>query len=182
MLSEIAKESSDLGSLARNAERVRPYAELDRSFFWEKPAEDAARPSHITCRNEALAGKRHPLTDVPFERRAEWIDGRPLEVVVPRFERVYEADLPAEDRLESDARQFRTCNDRLREAVDADPGLRAKFTGEQLEQIRNGDTPDGWVWHHDARPGRMQLVDEMTHMRTSHTGGRALWGGGAEYR
>jgi hypothetical protein len=129
-----------------------------------------------------LAGETHPVTGVPFDRRIEEIGGERVEVVVPRFGSDFETRLPAEAHLDSDANQFRECTGRLREAVDRDPELRAKFSPEQLSQIKDGYTPDGYVWHHDATPGRMQLVDEMTHMKTSHTGGRSLWGGGSEYR
>ncbi len=52
----------------------------------------------------------------------------------------------------------------------------------QLEQIENGDTPDGYTWHHDAEAGKMQLVDTETHQKTGHTGGRSIWGGGTESR
>jgi hypothetical protein len=57
-----------------------------------------------------------------------------------------------------------------------------QFTEEQLEQIMNGDTPDGYTWHHNEETGKMQLVKSETHARTGHTGGRAIWGGGSESR
>ena len=41
--------------------------------------------------------------------------------------------------------QFAECNNQLKEAVEKDPELAKKFTPEQLEQIRNGDTPDGYT-------------------------------------
>ncbi|QCT01588.1 hypothetical protein E6C60_0867 [Paenibacillus algicola] len=56
------------------------------------------------------------------------------------------------------------------------------FSAVQLEQIKAGETPDGYVWHHTETPGEMELVDEQVHAQSGHTGGRFLWGGGQEYR
>jgi hypothetical protein len=60
--------------------------------------------------------------------------------------------------------------------------LARTFTKEQLQQIMDGLTPDGLIWHHNEIAGRMQLVDFEIHRKTGHTGGRFLWGGGAEFR
>ena len=55
-------------------------------------------------------------------------------------------------------------------------------TAEQIEQIKegviDGSAPDGFVWHHNEEEGVIQLVDRVTHERTGHMGGRAIWGGG----
>ena len=53
---------------------------------------------------------------------------------------------------------------------------------EQMEQILDGETPDGYTWHHDAEVGKIQLVESDIHMKTGHTGGRTVWGGGNENR
>lgn len=136
----------------------------------------------IKCRNESLEGQVHPETGVPFEKRQVEVDGKQYEVVAPKFDSTYDAQLP-EDKLKStDREQFKECNAQLKEAVENDPELREKFDEEQLEQIENGDTPDGYTWHHDVDVGKMQLVDTETHQKTAHTGGRAIWGGGSENR
>lgn len=141
-----------------------------------------SQPEKIKCRNEDLEGKEHPETGVPFEKRQVEVDGKQYEVVAPRFESTYDAQLP-EDKLKStDREQFKECNSQLKEAVANDPELREKFDEEQLEQIENGDTPDGYTWHHDVDAGKMQLVDTETHQKTGHTGGRSIWGGGSDYR
>ena len=82
----------------------------------------------------------------------------------------------------SDREQFNECNAQLKNEIATNPDLREKFDDEQLEQIENGDTPDGYTWHHDAEAGKMQLVDTETHQRTGHTGGRSIWGGGTDSR
>ena len=45
----------------------------------------------------------------------------------------------------------------LKEAVDKDPKLRAKFTDEQLDPIANGDIPDGCTWHLTLKLERCNL-------------------------
>ena len=105
-----------------------------------------------------------------------------MEVVVPEFDSVFDVQLPEDLHQASDKKQFDECNAQLKKAVEEDPELAAKFTDEQLEQIKNGETPDGYTWHHDAEKGKMQLVDSETHAKTGHTGGRSIWGGGSENR
>ena len=138
---------------------------------------------NLITRNESLEGDVHPITGVPFERRVIEVEpGHTIEGVFPKFESQFDAQLPKEMYEATDNKQFEECNKQLKEAVQNDPELRKKFTPEQLEQIENGDTPDGYTWHHDATPGKIQLVDTETHTATGHTGGRNVWGGGTEAR
>lgn len=139
-------------------------------------------PEHIKCRNENLEGQEHPETSVPFERKQVEVDGKQYEVVVPEFESSYEAQLPENMYEATDREQFKECNSQLKNEVATNKDLREQFDDEQLEQIENGDTPDGYTWHHDAEAGKMQLVDTETHQRTGHTGGRSIWGGGTDSR
>ncbi len=153
---------------------------IDTGIEDEEPAETKAE--HIQCRNENLDGKEHPETGVPFERKQIEVDGKQYEVVVPQFESKYDAQLP-EDKLKStDREQFVECNAQLKEEVVRNKELRDQFDDEQIEQIENGDTPDGYTWHHDADVGKMQLVDTEIHQKTGHTGGRSIWGGGTDNR
>lgn len=136
----------------------------------------------IPCRNEDLAGKEHLETQVTFEQKTVVIDGVEKEVVVPVFDSAFDAKLPEDKFKSSDAVQFKECNAQLKESLENDPELQAKFDNEQLEQIESGDTPDGYTWHHDAEAGKMQLVDSDIHQKTGHTGGRSIWGGGSDNR
>jgi len=133
--------------------------------------------------NENLEGKNHAITGVPFEKRiVENNENNLVEVVVPKFDSVYEAQLPENLYLSTDRQQFNECNNQLKESINKNVDLKNKFNGEQLEQIYEGDIPDGYVWHHDAEKGKMQLVDEYIHGKTAHTGGKSIWGGGKENR
>lgn len=137
----------------------------------------------IHTRNESLEGDRHPITGVPFERKTvEDSDGNEVTGVFPEFDSDFDAQLPKDLYEASDKEQFAECNRQLKEAVEKDPELAKKFTPEQLEQIKNGETPDGYTWHHNEEKGKMQLVDSDIHAKTGHTGGKTIWGGGNENR
>lgn len=139
-------------------------------------------PEKIKCENEALVDKKHPKTEVPFVKKIVEVEGKLYEVVVPQFDSKFDAQLPTDQLKATDSKQFQECNAQLKDAIASNEELREQFNDEQLEQIENGDTPDGYTWHHDAEVGKMQLVDTEIHQRTGHTGGRLIWGGGTENR
>lgn len=119
---------------------------------------------------------------VRYERKTVDIHGIKVEGVFPVFDSAYDVQLPEELEQASNACQFKECNRQLKEAVESDPDLKDSFTDEQLADIEDGKTPEGYVWHHNEETGRMQLVKTEDHDRTqggaAHTGGKALWGGG----
>lgn len=136
----------------------------------------------IICRNESLAGEKHPVTGVLFELKTIEVEGQFYEVAVPQFESDFNTTLPEEMHTSSDREQFSKCNEELKNAIQSNPDLRNIFTQEQIEQIENGDRPDGYVWHHAENPGEMQLIKREVHDQTGHTGGKSFWGGGSENR
>lgn len=137
----------------------------------------------IQTRNESLEGKTHPETGVPFERKTvKDADGNEVTGVFPEFDSTFDAQLPEDLYQGTDKEQFSECNKQLKEKVENNPEFAKKFTPEQLEQIKNGDTPDGYTWHHNEETGKMQLVDSDVHTKTGHTGGKTIWGGGNENR
>lgn len=115
---------------------------------------------------------------VPYERRRIEINGVVIEGVFPKFESAFDTEL-APDNLKTKA-YAKECNAALKEAIKNDPELRSKFTDEQLQDIEEGRTPRGYVWHHNEEPGKMQLVKREDHDRAiggaAHTGGNSLWG------
>lgn len=118
---------------------------------------------------------------VPYERKTVNIHGREVEGVFPKFDSKFDAQLPEDLEKASNAKQFSECNKQLKSAIESDDALKSKFTSEQLADINDGFTPEGYVWHHNEEPGKMQLVRIEDHDRTqggaAHTGGKALWGG-----
>ena len=149
--------------------------------------EESTPPRYMKTTNYELENKKHPKTGVEFKRKiVENYNGEKIEGVFAEFPSAFDARLPRELYLKTDKEQFKECNRQLAEAIEADPELRQQFSEEQIEQIRDGikdgTAPDGYVWHHDAEAGKMQLVNFETHARTGHTGGRAIWGGGSDNR
>ncbi len=165
---------SDVGS---NQEQVTESTSVN-----DKPNE-SENVKRIPCRNGDLAGTEHPVTGVTFqEKTVKNADGSEVTGVFPEFDTLFEAQLPEDLLKASDKKQEIECNKQLKNAIENNPKLREKFSPEQMEQILNGDTPDGYTWHHHEDTGKMQLVDTVEHARTGHTGGRSIWGGGSENR
>jgi hypothetical protein len=106
------------------------------------------------------------------------INGIEVKGVFPEFDSAYDATLDKSQYKDTDYSQGKECNKQLKEAIEKNPSLAEQFTDEQLGQIQNGDTPEGYTWHHNEEPGKMQLVKTENHQGARHTGGRNLWGGG----
>ncbi len=144
-------------------------------------------PRYIININESLENDRHPITGVQFERRiVELPSGEKIEGVFAKFDSKFDAQIKEDLYLKSDKAQFKECNRQLFEEIEKSDKLKSQFSKEQIEQIKegisDGSAPDGYVWHHDAEAGKIQLVDSETHAKTGHTGGRVIWGGGQEKR
>ena len=138
---------------------------------------------NLITRNQALEGDVHPVTGVPFEQKTVLdAEGNAATGVFPKFESSFDAQLSKDMLTASDKEQFTECGSQLKDSVSNDPELAKRFSNEQLEQILNCDTPDGYTWHHNEELGRMQLVKSDIHALTGHTGGRSIWGGGSEFR
>lgn len=142
----------------------------------------APLPDDFPCINAKYADSIHPDSGVPYVRKQVTIGGKTSEVVVPKFNSEFDTMLPDDMLKSSDKAQFKECNLQLNEAISKDPILKSKFNDAQLEQIANGENPDGFTWHHNEGVGKMQLVDFGAHGKSSHTGGRAMWGGGQDAR
>ena len=165
-------QTADLG--AQETVKETPVAEAG-----------ATTPIHynLITRNQVLEGDVHPRTGVPFEQKTVVdSDGNLATGVFPKFESSFDAQLPENLLKASDKEQFAECNHQLQEHVEKNTNATKTFSSEQLEQIQNGDTPDGYTWHHNEEIGKMQLVKSDVHALTGHTGGRSIWGGGSEFR
>ncbi|WP_059173473.1 HNH endonuclease [Bacillus sp. FJAT-27445] len=146
---------------------------------------DVIEAEELETRNDHLGGYEHPDTGVLFvERAVDLPNGQVIEGVFPVFDSNFNVVLAEELYLESDEVHFKVANDTLYQAVSENPSLAGKLglSNADVQSLANGQTPEGFTWHHNEEPGRLQLVDEDTHAQTAHTGGRAIWGGGSEYR
>ncbi|WP_052728240.1 HNH endonuclease [Domibacillus tundrae] len=139
----------------------------------------------IETRNDHLNGFDHAETGVPFvEKTVEMPDGQVVEGTFPVFSSVFDVYIAEESYLQSDAAHFGTANEALYAEIVRDPGVATQmgFGPQEVGQLSQGETPDGYTWHHSEEPGLLQLVDQETHHETGHTGGRELWGGGEAHR
>lgn len=133
--------------------------------------------------NDGLVGQNHPDTGVPYVGKEVVTDaGEKVKGVFPQFESKIDIQLPEELQQAPDRTQFAECNKQLQKEVATNSELRSVFTEDQLADIEDGYTPEGYTWHHNEEIGKMQLVDSDIHSQTRHTGGRNIWGGGTEYR
>ncbi|TSI10726.1 HNH endonuclease [Lysinibacillus sp. BW-2-10] len=141
---------------------------------------DAVEAEDLETRNDHLAGDVHPETGVPFVEKT--INGQ--VGIYPVFESQFNVIIAEQLYFESDHVHFSVANDTLYEAIVENPNLASDLGLSQLDvqALANGQTPDGFTWHHNEEPGVIQLVDEETHQQTGHTGGREIWGGGSANR
>ncbi|RUL48185.1 HNH endonuclease [Lysinibacillus antri] len=141
---------------------------------------DTVEAEDLETRNDHLAGDVHPETGVPFVEKT--INGQ--VGTYPVFESQFNVVIAEQLYLESDHVHFSVANDTLYEAIIENPNLASDLGLSQLDvqALANGQTPDGFTWHHNEEPGVIQLVDEETHQQTGHTGGREIWGGGSANR
>ncbi|MCM1234534.1 MAG: HNH endonuclease [Roseburia sp.] len=146
-------------------------------------ASEIKTPRQISTINEGLEGQTYPGTNVEYRRRTFMLDGEDVEGVFPRFESKFDTTLPKDLLSASDTVQFKYCTQKLAERIESAPEFAAQFTPRQIEQIKNGEPRiSGLTWHHNELPGRMQLVNADVHNTCRHTGGRSIWGGGADCR
>lgn len=140
-------------------------------------------PRHISTINEELEGQIYPGTNVEYRRRPFTVNGEKIEGVFPRFESKFDTTLPPNLLNASDTEQFKYCTQKLASRIETAPDFALQFTPRQIEQIKNGEPRiSGLTWHHNEMPGRMQLVNADVHNTCRHTGGRSIWGGGADCR
>lgn len=144
---------------------------------------DRSDTIHVNCTREDLAGKEHPETGIPYETKVVEVNGKQLEVTVPKFESSYDFKLES-DQLQLDRQKHNDiCAAKLKAQCEANPDWASEtFNQKQLDQIKSGKNPEGYTWHHDGgEVGHMQLVDSKVHYDTRHTGGIAIWGNKSKY-
>jgi len=188
---DVTESSVEKADLSEFTDIVRPP--IDK---WGIPETVKFPPPEIVRylvpRNDGMTV--HPTTDVPFVRE-EFLDpdtGEIKEGSFPEFDSIFETNLPEGLYEASDSAQFAECNKQLQDWVEKNPDKAKEiFTEDQLDVIKNnpvevklpdGKTivvwknPPGLTWHHNQKPGLMQLVDSKIHAATGHTGGQAIWG------
>ena len=134
----------------------------------------------LKSRNMKLEGERHPETNVLFERTSLELDGTKCETVEPWFDHAGQIKLDQSEYKASRRKQRKISNTTLASDPLQQEQLKNVFSDIQIDDMKNGITPSGYVWHHAATPGVMQLVPSDIHRKTGHTGGYSIWGLGAD--
>lgn len=165
---EMSKSTSDVGKTTK---------------AFENTQNEVKSPRHITTINEGLAGQTYPGTNVEYRKHTFMLNGEKVEGVFPKFDSKFDTMLPKDFRSASDTEQFKYCTQKLAKQIENNPELAKQLTPRQLEQIKNGEPRiSGLTWHHNEIPGKMQLTNAIEHNTCRHTGGRSIWGGGADCR
>ena len=132
----------------------------------------------IKTDNMSLAGKLHPKTGIPFitkyvkDKYGNW-----FKIVVAKFPYKVQVKLPMNIASISNRDiHFKKATDILREQIKRNTKLEGKFSKDQLIDIMNGRSKiSGLTWHHNEEKGVMQLVEDVIHSQTGHTGGFSIW-------
>ena len=162
MITNIAEQDQDGGYAVYNF--VVPG---DHTYFVGTLGNGVWVHNPVDCNK--VANTVHPVTNVTYDA-----DGYPI------FDSKFTTALPS-DKIGptvSDDAQMGYATRQVREHLKANPGDKAGFTPNQLAAIKSGRAKiPGYTWHHHQNGVDMQLIDEWTHSKTGHNGGRQATGG-----
>ncbi len=147
------------------------YNPRDIELHLEGKYPNKVKSSTLPNRNKPnikLAGKKHPVTNVVFDKRG-----------FPIFDdkAIYDTRLSKTIYTIKDPKyHMRACTRELREKINSGAIDKKLFNESQLNAIKKGeDKIPGYTWHHHQDFGRMQLISEELHNKTKHIGGMKLW-------
>ncbi|MEH7223214.1 HNH endonuclease [Bacillus sp. JJ1566] len=168
----------------KNIGKVAAVATLAVGVLDFVDGSDTVEAAELETRNDHLVGETHPETGISFEEKNVELSDGEYTGTFPVFDAFYEVQLPENLYLQSDSVHFSYANTHLYNEIHSNPSLiqELDLSDHDIQMLSQGNTPDGYTWHHNEEAGLLQLVDEEVHQNTGHTGGRELWGGGADYR
>jgi len=136
--------------------RLKLISKFNKARYWPK----------LKLGIPGQAGKTHVVTRVKFDEKG-----------FPKFKSYYTVKLRRRNYRKTRAQHFYIANKMLYKNVCSSSRVRAKFTKSQIKAMSQGETPNGYTWHHHQDAGVLQLVDEDIHSKTKHDGGYSIWGG-----
>jgi hypothetical protein len=177
-----AKGKATIGCAAlgpqQTAALAKKYASLTNAnvpFTWNhiQPGLNAGAQSKIRnyakAKNLVTTGKKDPVQSYTKNPPPP----PPPFVIFPAKSIKKTVTLPKTRYKDSDTSQFTWLNNKVKKA---DPSYNPKTQ-------TFGNNPTKYTWHHaQDPPGTMLLVEFGIHNRTSHSGGRNVWGGGTGSR
>jgi len=113
----------------------------------------------------AMANKKHKKTKVKYDKNG-----------FPKFHSYYTFHLMPWNYRKSRQQHFNIANKALYKKTLKSKKIRKLFTRNDLFELKSGNTPNKYTWHHHQNPGKMQLVLQKTHAAVNHVGGYSIWG------
>lgn len=188
MMNSIFRGGSEITARENFNTDVPKFSKIDDNQLEQVGADNfdipefSATIEQVQTINEKYEGQSHPDTGIVYERKVIEHNGEIREGVFPQFDSACDVKLPEDLIISSDRQQFTYCNSELKTAYEDGKLNTSDFSNRQLEQIKNGDKPQGFTWHHNEERGMMNLVNTEIHDGTRHTGGKVIWGGGQDAR
>lgn len=117
----------------------------------------------------SMAGKTDKKTKVKFDQMG-----------FPKFKSFYDIKLKRKDLKNTREAHFYYANKKLYNKAQKNKKVRRLFTRNEMNELKCGQTPDRYTWHHHQNKGKLQLVSRKIHSEVNHIGGYKIWGGEAE--
>ena len=140
----------------------KEFRKAYEDIYGKANVRSTTQPPEI-AKNVKLAGKRHPITGIPFDSK-----GFPIFDDIAKYDTKLNLDYY---RSLEYTEQMKAATKEMREKL-GDSEIMKRFDREQIKAIQAGDAKiPGYTWHHHQDTGRMQLVPEWDHSKTGHVGG-----------
>lgn len=191
-ISNVADQVSDASKSAENMAEILATAKTADNLG--EALDNAADASKTVDKVDTVADtvKHYPHKATTYEqykgqeiagvkydsKNIDYSTGESFEAVFPIFNSKFDFKLNPENFKSTASVHKAKANEALKEMVENDKNFAKQFSKKQLKQIKNGELPKEFVWHHSEDEGLLQLVDRATHEQAKHTGGMSLWGRG----
>lgn len=191
-ISNVADQVSDASKSAENMAEILATAKTADNLG--EALDNAADASKTVDKVDTVADtvKHYPHKATTYEqykgqeiagvkydsKNIDYSTGECFEAVFPIFNSKFDFKLKPENFKSTASVHKAKANEALKEMVENDKNFAKQFSKKQLKQIKNGELPKEFVWHHSEDEGLLQLVDRATHEQAKHTGGMSLWGRG----
>ena len=164
-LAEAAKHQQEAARYIHNSVNgiydSKEFRKAYEDVYGKANVRSKTQPPEI-AKNVKLAGKRHPITGIPFDSK-----GFPIFDDIAKYDTKLNLDYY---RSLEYTEQMKAATKEMRENL-GDSEIMKRFDREQIKAIQAGDAKiPGYTWHHQDT-GRMQLVPEWDHSKTGHVGG-----------
>lgn len=117
----------------------------------------------------SMAGKTDKKTKVKFDQMG-----------FPKFKSFYDVKLKRKDYKNTREAHFYYANKKIYKKAQKNKKVRKLFTRNEMNELKSGQTPARYTWHHHQNKGKLQLVSRKIHSEVNHIGGYKIWGGEAE--